>query len=89
MRVLQWLIERVQGTGRGQTHALGTTPRYQDLNWAGLNFSQAQFDMVTGTDKGAWKAELGLHNELFKQLAYHLPAELTATKAGIEARLAG
>ena len=89
MRVLQWLIERVQGTGRGQTHALGTTPRYQDLNWAGLDFSQAQFDMVTGTDKAAWKAELGLHDELFKQLAYHLPAEMTATKAGIEARLAG
>ena len=89
MRVLQWMIERVQGTGRGQTHALGTTPRYQDLNWAGLDFSQAQFDMVTGTDKAAWKAELGLHDELFKQLAYHLPAEMTATKAGIEARLAG
>ena len=89
MRVLQWLIERVQGSGRGQTHALGTTPRYQDLNWAGLDFSQAQFDMVTGTDKAAWKAELGLHDELFKQLAYHLPAEMTATKAGIEARLAG
>ena len=45
--------------------------------------------MVTSIDTAAWMTELGLHDELFKQLAYHLPAELTATKAGIEARLAG
>ena len=32
--------------------------------------------------------ELKLHEELFTQLAYHLPAELTATKAAIEKRLA-
>ena len=89
MRVLQWMVERVQGTGGGEAHAFGTTPRYQDLDWNGLNFSQAQFDMVTSIDTAAWMTELGLHDELFKQLAYHLPAELTATKAGIEARLAG
>ena len=89
MRVLQWMVERVQGTGGGEAHAFGTTPRYQDLDWNGLNFSQAQFDMVTSIDTAAWMTELGLHDELFKQLAYHLPAELTATKAAIEARLAG
>jgi phosphoenolpyruvate carboxykinase (GTP) len=33
--------------------------------------------------------ELGLHGELFDQLAYHLPAEMAATKAAIETRLAG
>jgi phosphoenolpyruvate carboxykinase (GTP) len=29
-----------------------------------------------------------LHDELFRQLAWHLPAELPATKARIEERLA-
>jgi phosphoenolpyruvate carboxykinase (GTP) len=43
---------------------------------------------VTGVDKAAWSTELGLHAELFAQLAHHLPAELPATKAKIEARLA-
>ena len=32
--------------------------------------------------------ELALHDELFAQLAHHLPAELSATKSRIEARLA-
>ena len=39
-------------------------------------------------DRPAWEAELKLHDELFAQLAHHLPAELPATKAAIEERLA-
>lgn len=64
------------------------SPRYQDLNWTGLDFSTEQFDIVTSTDKAAWRAELALHDELFQQLAHHLPKELPATKAEIEQRLA-
>jgi phosphoenolpyruvate carboxykinase (GTP) len=88
MRVLKWVLDRVQGGGEGVEHAFGTSPRYQDLNWTGLDFSPAQYQQVTSIDPEAWRAELVLHDELFKQLAYHLPAELTATKARIEERLA-
>jgi phosphoenolpyruvate carboxykinase (GTP) len=88
MRVLQWMIGRIEGTAGGSENAFGTTPRYGDLNWNGLNFSAAQFDQVISIDPAAWRAELQLHGELFEQLAYHLPAEMSATKARIEARLA-
>ena len=88
MRVLQWMIGRVEGTAQGTESAIGTTPRYGDLDWNGLDFTQAQFDQVTSIDAGAWKIELGLHAELFQQLAYHLPAEMTNTKAALEKRLA-
>ena len=87
MRVLQWIVERVGGSAAGSEHAFGTTPRYADLNWAGLDFSAAQYDMVTSIDRSAWQAELGLHEALFQQLAYHLPPEMTATKQAIETRL--
>jgi phosphoenolpyruvate carboxykinase (GTP) len=43
---------------------------------------------VTSIDKAAWKEELALHEDLFKQLAHHLPTELVKTKAAIEQRLA-
>ncbi len=88
MRVLQWMIGRIDGTAGGSENAFGTTPRYSDLNWNGLNFSAAQFDQVTSIDPLAWRAELQLHSELFEQLAYHLPAEMSATKSRIEGRLA-
>ena len=88
MRVLKWMLERVEGQAQGVENAFGITPRYEDLSWTGLDFTAAQYQTVTHIDSVAWKAELGLHAEWFQQLAYHLPAELTATKAKIEALLA-
>ena len=88
MRVLKWVLDRVEDKGEGVENIFGITPRYQDLTWTGLDFTAEQYEQVTSIDKAAWQTELGLHDELFKQLAYHLPAELTATKAKLEARLA-
>ena len=88
MRVLHWMLGRVQGRAQGAEHVFGISPRYEDLDWRGLDFSAAQFQQVTSIDAQAWRAELALHDELFQRLAYHLPAELTQTKARIEARLA-
>ncbi|MDT4877221.1 hypothetical protein FQZ97_1127250 [compost metagenome] len=89
MRVLKWMIDRVEGKAtEGVEHITGVSPRYEDLNWTGLDFSAEQFATVTSMDKAAWQAELKLHTELFQQLAHHLPKELPETKAAIEQRLA-
>ena len=88
MRVLQWMLGRVAGTAQGESNVFGVSPRYEDLNWAGLSFSREQFASVIGIEKQAWTQELKLHADLFKQLAHHLPAELPATRARIEAELA-
>ena len=88
MRVLKWMIDRIEGSGQGQEHVTGVSPSYEDLNWTGLDFSAEQFKTVTSTDKVAWLKELALHTELFQQLAHHLPKELGETKAALEKRLA-
>ncbi len=88
MRVLEWMVGRVEGKAEGADNLFGISPRYEDLRWGGLTFSRQQFDAVIGIDKAAWQQELVLHTELFKQLEHHLPAELPATQARIEARLA-
>ncbi len=88
MRVLAWMLGRVDGTAQGVDNVFGTSPRYEDLRWDGLAFTAEQFNSVIGIDKAAWQQELKLHAELFEQLAHHLPAELPATMARIEARLA-
>ena len=88
MRVLKWMLERVDGQGQGVEHAFGTSPRYEDLNWQGLAFTPEQFKTVTQISNEDWVTELKLHDELFTQLAQGLPAELPATKARIEQRLA-
>ena len=88
MRVLKWMIERVEGSAGGSEHVFGVSPRYEDLSWDGLDFSRAQFDSVIGIDRAAWQQEMALHGELFERLAHHLPEELKATRATIERKLA-
>jgi phosphoenolpyruvate carboxykinase (GTP) len=88
MRVLKWMIDRLEGRGQGTEHAFGVSPRYEDIHWDGLNFSTEQYQTVTHIDNAAWTQELALHSELFTQLAHHLPRELEETKAKIEKRLA-
>ena len=88
MRVLKWMLERLEGKAQGQEHAVGTSPRYQDMQWDGLAFTADQFDSVSSMNKADWAQELKLHDEHFANLAYHLPAELVQTKAAIEKRLA-
>ena len=88
MRVLKWMIERIEGRANGQEHALGVTPSYADLHWQGLDFSAEQFAKVTSFDAAQWRAELALHQELFDKLAQRLPAELVQTKDTLAQRLA-
>jgi phosphoenolpyruvate carboxykinase (GTP) len=87
MRVLKWMIDRIEGSATGAENVFGISPSYGELNWNGLNFTAEQFHTVIHLDKAAWQTELGLHEELFQQLAHHLPAELPATKAVIANRL--
>jgi phosphoenolpyruvate carboxykinase (GTP) len=87
MRVLKWMLERVEGGGGGQESLFGVSPRYEDLNWSGLDFSREQYQSVSSIDRAAWRSELVLHGELFQQLAGRLPSQLLATKARIEQQL--
>ena len=87
MRVLQWMIGRVEGKADGVEHAFGVSPRYEDIDWNGLPFTREQFDQVISIDDADWRSELSLHAEFFDSLRQRLPAALTQTKAQIESRL--
>ncbi|SMP64838.1 phosphoenolpyruvate carboxykinase (GTP) [Noviherbaspirillum suwonense] len=88
MRVLKWMLERIEGTAsEGVEHLFGTTPRYEDLHWAGTDFSRDKFDKITSIDLDAWQDELKLHSELFEKLSYKLPQELQTAKDKLEQRL--
>jgi phosphoenolpyruvate carboxykinase (GTP) len=87
MRVLAWMLDRIDGKAQGQENAFGISPRQEEVNWTGLSFTPAQFEAVTHISRSDWTAELKLHEELFQQLQVRLPAELPATKAAIEQRL--
>ena len=89
MRVLKWMIDRIEGQAQGDEHVFGVSPRYEELSWEGLDFTAEQFAKVISLDAAAWKQELALHDELFTQLANHLPQALPDAKARLEGRLQG
>ena len=88
MRVLKWIIDRIEGKAQGVEHMVGISPAFEEMNWNGLNFGADQFKAVTSISKNEWQAELKMHDELFTTLAHHLPQELVQTKAKIEQKLA-
>ncbi|MEI6467876.1 MAG: phosphoenolpyruvate carboxykinase (GTP) [Betaproteobacteria bacterium] len=88
MRVLAWMLGRVQGSAQALENVFGYSPSYQDLNWDGMPFTQEQFNQVISVDNASWREELKLHDELFTQLSHGLPKVLTATKTKLESRLA-
>jgi phosphoenolpyruvate carboxykinase (GTP) len=88
MRVLQWMIGRIEGRAGGVEHVFGTSPRFEDLSWDGLAFSRADFERIIAVDKAQWLEEFKLHEALFRTLAHGLPQHLTETKAALERRLA-
>jgi len=87
MRVLKWIIDRLEGKAQGQQTMFGVAPQYAEINWNGLAFSAEQFAKVTSIDKAAWAEEFKLHDEHFAKLSYHLPKALLDTRADLEKRL--
>ncbi|CAJ0818442.1 Phosphoenolpyruvate carboxykinase [GTP] [Ralstonia wenshanensis] len=89
MRVLKWMIDRIEGQAQGDEHVFGVSPRYEELSWDGLDFTAEQFAKVISLDADAWKQELALHDELFTKLAHGLPQALPDAKTRLEERLQG
>lgn len=73
MRVLKWIIERVEGKAEATETALGFIPAYKDLDWTGSGFAADKFAAITGVDTAQWQQEMKLHDELLTKLALRLP----------------
>ncbi|MEW5709217.1 MAG: phosphoenolpyruvate carboxykinase (GTP) [Pseudomonadota bacterium] len=77
MRVLQWIFERCAGRANARETGLGWMPRYEDLDWRGLeSFPPAQFEELMSIDLEAWRQELAAHREWFERLGERLPRSL-------------
>jgi phosphoenolpyruvate carboxykinase (GTP) len=89
MRVLKWVVDRCAGRGAGSETALGVIPRYDDLQWAGLEqLERARYEEIARVDEPAWSEELKSHDELFAKLGARVPQALEARRGTMHQRLA-
>jgi phosphoenolpyruvate carboxykinase (GTP) len=87
MRVLKWIIERAGGrTGAAETTP-GWMPRFADIDWRGLEMSEADFAGLTRVDAADWRNELELHTAWFETLGERLPKALQARLEALRACL--
>ena len=87
MRILRWIVDRVQGRTQGRESPIGWIPRYEDIEWSGLKFSREKFEQLQAVDRAAWRAEVISHEELFLDLHDHLPPEMVYERELLICRL--
>ena len=87
MRVLRWISERVQGRALASESPIGWMPRYESIDWRGLDFPKDTFDELQSFDAAAWRRELVDQQELFIDIHDHLPPELVYERELLICRL--
>ena len=87
MRVLEWIVDRVRGNKGALESPFGLVPRYEDINWKGLEFEKEQFLLLTEISREAGLAEVAALKDYFEQFGSHLPADIEAQRVAMGQRL--
>ena len=76
IRVLIWIVQRIRGQAASVESPMGWMPRYEDLDWSGLeNFTKEDFEKIMTVEREPGKQELLSHEELFERMYDKLPKE--------------
>ena len=76
MRVLKWIVDRAHGRALGKETPIGWMPRYEDIDWTGLDSPTREVRRVAGIRPRGVAREVIGHEELFIDLHDHLPPEM-------------
>jgi phosphoenolpyruvate carboxykinase (GTP) len=76
MRILKWIVDRAHGRALGRETPIGWMPRYEDIDWRGLDFPRETFEQLQAFDPKAWRSEVMGQEEMLIELHDHLPPEM-------------
>jgi phosphoenolpyruvate carboxykinase (GTP) len=76
IRVLKWIIDRVNGRVGAQQTPIGLIPHIKDLELEGLNIAKENLEKLFEIDPQAWQAELQDIETFFSQFGRHMPSEI-------------
>ena len=90
MRVLDWIIQRVEGKVDAVETAIGYEPKPEDINIEGLEGDGITVDVVKellSVDVDCWKDDVKSIKEFYAKFGDKLPEEMKKQLAALEARL--
>jgi phosphoenolpyruvate carboxykinase (GTP) len=86
-RVLKWIFERVNGTGKAVDTPIGRLPEPDALDINGLDISASALDDLLKVDVDGWLAEVPLIKEHYDTFGDRLPDKLRSEVSLLEQRL--
>ena len=88
MRILNWVVDRVNGKEEAAESPFGHMPKYQDINWTGLEeFGKESFAEVMNINRQAGKREVQEIKSYFETFEDRLPTEMEEQRMAFDARL--
>jgi phosphoenolpyruvate carboxykinase (GTP) len=86
-RVLKWICERVEGTGKAQETPIGYLPTPDAIDLSDCKVSDEDMAELLKVDKEGWIKEIESIGQNYARYGAHLPAALTAQLDELKARL--
>ncbi|MBQ8251574.1 MAG: phosphoenolpyruvate carboxykinase (GTP) [Alphaproteobacteria bacterium] len=89
MRVLEWIVKRVNGQANATESVFGYSPRYEDLRWKGLNMTEERFNELMSVDVDMALLDVKAQSDYFKPLRKQkrLPQDFEAELLLLQKRL--
>jgi len=88
LRVLDWILARVDGTVAATDGPLGLVPRTEDFALEGLDLAPGAWDALFEVDRDAWRAEAQSTRAFLEEFGDRVPAGVLRQQQLLEARLA-
>jgi phosphoenolpyruvate carboxykinase (GTP) len=86
-RVLKWICERVEGTGKAQTTPIGNIPTRDALDLTGLHLSDEDVSQLLAVDIPGWKHEIADVAANYAKFGDRLPKALTEQLNNLRKRI--
>ncbi len=86
-RVLKWICERVEGTGKAQKTPIGNLPTPEALDLSGLDLPDGNLQQLLELDVAGWKKEVEDIAASYARYDNKLPKMLTDQLDGLRKRL--
>jgi phosphoenolpyruvate carboxykinase (GTP) len=87
VRVLKWILERVEGKARAMETPIGFVPTPDVLTLDGLNISRSTMDELLRVNPADWAAEMDGIRQFFAKFGKELPEEIPQEQEKLEHRL--
>jgi len=76
MRVLEWMLKRVEGKVAGRVTAIGTLPEAGEINRDGLAMNDSDLETLLAVDTHAWRTEIGAIADYLEEFGERTPQAL-------------